>query len=257
MIQIEHVSKVYGSGESAVRALDDINVTIERGSFTCLIGGSGCGKSTLLNAIAGFDRPTAGKILIDGEEVTRPHASRQMIFQNYGLFPWRTVRGNVLFSMEHRTDLSRAERVKRADEALAVVGLKAYAKTYPANLSGGQRQRVAVARTLAAEPDVVFMDEPFGALDAITKMALQDEVRKIVADGKRTVIMVTHDIDEAIYLADRILVLKPNPGRIFRDVKVTQSFPRQRTGPDFLALRASLLESLDLASKQIEPEYTI
>lgn len=252
-IQIESLSKRYDGG---VLALDSVSLGIEKGEFVCILGGSGCGKSTLLNLVAGFERPSDGRVVIGGEEVKRPSKDRQMIFQNYGLFPWRTVEGNVAFALKDVRHLSADEKKRKVEEALATVGLEAFSASFPHQLSGGMRQRVAVARTLAAEPKVVFMDEPFGALDAITKMKLQDEVRKIVSDGERTVLMITHDIDEAIYLADRILVMKPGPGRVFKDVKVSFSFPRQRTAPDFLYLRSQLLEYLDLAVN-LEADYVI
>lgn len=252
-IEIDKLSKTY---EGGVRALSSVSLDIEKGQFVCIVGGSGCGKSTLLNLVAGFESPSEGKVIIGGEEVTRPSKNRQMIFQNYGLFPWRTVEGNVAFALEDANGISQTDKKAKVREALQTVGLEAFASSFPHQLSGGMKQRVAVARTLAAQPEVVFMDEPFGALDAITKMKLQDEVRKIVTDGTRTVLMITHDIDEAIYLGDRILVMKPHPGRVFKDIKVPLSFPRQRTNPEFVYLRSKLLEDLDLAVN-IEPEYVI
>ncbi len=256
LIEIQGVSKTYQTAEKTITALGDINLSIERGSFVCIIGGSGCGKSTLLNIIAGFERPSAGQVLIDGREVRKPSKNRQMIFQSYGLFPWRTVAGNVRFSVENDKNIDRTDIDRRVHDSLATVGLESFADAFPHQLSGGMKQRVAVARALAAEPDIVFMDEPFGALDAITKMKLQDEVRKICDNGTRTVIMITHDIDEAIYLSDRILVMKPNPGRIFQDINVKIGFPRQRTSADFVHLRSKLLQYLDLAIN-IAPEYSI
>ncbi len=256
MINIENVSKTFCAHGKTVNALSDINLDIEEGCFVCIIGGSGCGKSTLMNVIAGFEKADTGRVVIAGEEVTRPDAKRQMIFQNYGLFPWRTVEGNIRFALENDKTISPKERKEKVAKYLDLVGLHDFAHSYPHQLSGGMRQRVAVARALAAEPQIIFMDEPFGALDAITKMKLQDEVNKICTSEKRTVIMVTHDIDEAVYLGDRILVMKPAPGRIFQDIKVDLPKPRLRTGAGFTSLRSRLLESLDLAIKT-EPDYTI
>ncbi len=255
-IEINDISKTYTTDGRTVEALSHVSLGIEQGTFVVIIGGSGCGKSTLLNAIGGFDLPSSGTITIDGEAVRRPDVRRQMIFQNYGLFPWRTAAGNVAFALENNKAVSKEERLRRVDEALRTVGLEQMADAFPQSLSGGQRQRVAVARALAAEPEVVLMDEPFGALDAITKMHLQDEVRRICTDGKRTVLMVTHDIDEAVYLADRIIVMKPSPGRVYKDIKVKLGYPRNRASSAFLELRSRLLKHLGLAMN-IEPDYVI
>ncbi|MCD8318816.1 MAG: ABC transporter ATP-binding protein, partial [Paraprevotella sp.] len=253
--QLRNVSKTYTNGGKVYPVLHHIDLSVEQGDFVCIIGGSGCGKSTLLNILAGFERPDEGKVRIQGELVTRPSRKHQMIFQQYGRLSWRTVAANVAFALEGR-GLSRTQRREKIDQYLALVGLENSADAYPHQLSGGMRQRVAVARALAAEPDLLFMDEPFGALDAITKMKLQDELKNICASSGRTILMVTHDIEEAVYLGDRILVMKPNPGRIFQDIPVTLSTPRQRTEVDFIALRTKLLEALDLAVR-IEPDYQI
>ncbi len=257
LINIDHVSKTFGSKQKTVEALKDINIQIEQGSFVCIIGGSGCGKSTLLNILAGFESPSQGAITIGGQPVSKPSAKHQMIFQSYGLLPWRTVLSNIAFAIENtQKELNHKERLAKALRFLNLVGLADFADSYPHQLSGGMKQRVAVARALAAEPDVVFMDEPFGALDAITKMKLQDEIHRICSSEKRTVIMITHDIDEAVYLADRILVMRPAPGRIYKDLNVPLAHPRLRTHPDFVSLRSQLLNALDLATN-IEPEYRI
>lgn len=255
-IEVNDISKTYRTGAAPVEALSHVSLQVERGQFVCIIGGSGCGKSTLLNSIAGFELPDSGSLAMNGAPIAGPGPNRLMIFQNYGLLPWRTAEGNVAFALENRKDVPQEEKRRRIANALRTVGLAEKKDAFPGNLSGGQRQRVAVARVLAAEPEVVLMDEPFGALDAITKMHLQDVVRDICASGRRTAVMVTHDIDEAIYLADRIVVMKPNPGHIFKDLKVELPHPRNRSNPEFLQLRARLLRYLSLASGRL-PEYSI
>ena len=224
-IEIQEVSRTYKSKDKAFQALNRVSLTIERGEFICLLGPSGCGKSTLLNALAGFDRISQGSIRIAGKEVDAPNLKNVTIFQNYGLLPWRTVEKNVELGLESQK-LPADERRMIADKYLDIVGLSSFKKSYPAELSGGMQQRVAIARALAVDPDIIFMDEPFAALDALTRMKLQDEISAICREQTKTIIFVTHDIDESIVLADRIVIMTPNPGRIKTIIPV--DLPRRR-----------------------------
>ena len=236
-IEIDHLCKrVVARDTDGVRRehviLDDITLSIDRGEFVCLLGFSGCGKSTLLNLLAGFDQPTSGRITVDGQPVTRPSSSRVMIFQQYGLLPWRTVEQNVMLGLEAQR-LPRVDRQRLAEEHLRLVGLSDQARNFPARLSGGQQQRVALARGLAVNPQVLFMDEPFAALDPITRHRLQDDLLRIVSERSKTVVFVTHDIHEAIYLADRIVVLSSSPGRVRRVLTIDSPRPRSRDSGAF------------------------
>ena len=206
-INISNVSKRFTRKGQEFTALDHVNLTIEKGEFICLLGPSGCGKSTLLNAIAGFELPTSGSITINGEEVRKPNPKHVTIFQNYGLLPWRNVVRNVELALES-VKCTKAERREKAEKYLKMVGLENFMEASPHQLSGGMQQRVAIARALTAEPDIIFMDEPFGALDAITRIKLQDDILDIQKSQKKTIIFVTHDIEEAVYLADRVVVMQ-------------------------------------------------
>lgn len=254
-IEIHDVSKIYISKGKSFLALENIQLSIQKGEFLCLLGPSGCGKSTLLNAIAGFELLTRGEIRIDGKLVTQPSLRRLMIFQDYGLLPWRTVRKNVELGLES-LGIAATKRMQIAREKLALVGLEAFAERHPAELSGGQRQRVAIARALAAEPEMLFMDEPFAALDAITRMKLQDEVSAICRQQGRTILFVTHDIDEAIVLADRIVLMSPNPGRIQKIFPVRLGKHRDRTSEDFLHIREKIFVEFQMKPKD-QTEYYI
>ena len=224
-IAVSGVHKVFASGQREVVALQDITLDIPRGQFVCLLGPSGCGKSTLLNAIAGFSLPTSGSISADGRPVSGPGPDRGMVFQEYALFPWMTVEKNIAFGLEIRgeSEPSIQETVTRL---LAKLGLSDFRTRFPKDLSGGMRQRVAIARILALDSPILLMDEPFGALDALTRRNLQDELLRIWSELGKTVIFVTHSIEEAIYLADRIVVMTYRPGTIKRDVLV--DLPRLR-----------------------------
>ena len=228
-------------------ALDRVTLSVERGEFICLLGPSGCGKSTLLNVLAGFEKLESGSVKIDGEEVAGPSPKRITIFQNYGLLPWRTVQKNVELGLES-LGLSKEERAARAKKYIDLVGLTGFEKRHPLQLSGGQQQRVSIARGLAVDPEIIFMDEPFGALDAITRMKLQDDILNISREEKKTVIFVTHDIEEAVFLADRIVVMMADPGRIKSIVKVPLSDQRDRTGEQFLHVRDKIFELFNLKS---------
>jgi NitT/TauT family transport system ATP-binding protein len=238
-IDIKGVNKVFATGGREVVALKDIDLQIPQGQFVCLLGPSGCGKSTLLNAIAGFALPTSGTITADGQRITAPGPDRGMVFQEYALFPWMTVEKNVAFGLEIKGQ-SKAQIDATVEKLLAMLSLTDFRHRYPKDLSGGMRQRVAIARVLALDSPIMLMDEPFGALDALTRRNLQDELLRIWAESKKTIIFVTHSIEEAIYLADRIVVMTYRPGTIKRDLIV--GLPRQRdpASPVFNALKREL-----------------
>ncbi|MDR0932278.1 MAG: ABC transporter ATP-binding protein [Victivallales bacterium] len=252
-IEIEHAKKHFSHPDGSLFvALEDVSLTIKKGEFICLLGQSGCGKTTLLNVIAGFEKLSSGTVKIEGKSVNKASEKNVMIFQNYGLLPWRSVRRNVELGLESGS-YTRTERRKIAEDYLKMVNLSDFADRYPCSLSGGQQQRVAIARALAVKPDILFMDEPFGALDAITRGKMQHDLRKIVDREDCTVIFVTHDIDEAIFLADRIVVMTPNPGKIKRIFPVNIYQPRYRHEPDFVELREQILrEFFPKSDRRIE-----
>lgn len=248
-IDIDHVSRVYTHNGEQVKALDDIELGIREGEFICLLGPSGCGKTTLLNLMAGFERPSEGRITINGEEVREPSIRRVTIFQNYGLLPWRNVRKNIELGLESlKLDKKSMERISQ--EYLDLVGLSEFSRHHPHQLSGGMQQRVAIARALAVDPEVIFMDEPFGALDALTRMKMQDEISNIWEKKKKTILFVTHDIDESVFLADRIVVMSPHPGRIKSIIKVPLARKRDRTHPDFLNIRDRVFAEFEMKEKE-------
>ena len=235
ILKIEALGKRYAS----VEALRGADLRVERGEFICLLGASGCGKSTLLRIVAGFEAPSAGRVTVSGRAVTGPGPNRGMVFQDYGLFPWLTVRQNVGFGPRAR-GLPRAEVAATADRFVAAVGLQRFAEAYPHQLSGGMKQRVAIARVLANDAELVLMDEPFGALDAMTRERLQDELLGIWAAQKLTVLFVTHAIEEAILLADRVIVMSPGPGHIVADIRIDLPRRRDVASPEFNAVRRRL-----------------
>ena len=247
-IEVREVSKRFTSKKGESQALAGVSLAVWEGEFVCLLGPSGCGKTTLLNLMAGYDRPTAGGILIDGQPVTSPHPKRITIFQEYALLPWLTVLGNVQYGLRIQGS-DRQESLGVARKYIQMVGLEGYEDRHPHELSGGMRQRVAVARALAVEPEILFMDEPFGALDALTRLKLEEEVTRIWQEKAKTVVFVTHDIDEAIYLADRIAVMTPNPGRVRRVLTVPLNRPRDRTDLDFLRLKREIYAEFELAAR--------
>lgn len=235
-IEVDGVSKAFERDGKPFDALSEVSLTIERGEFICLLGPSGCGKSTLLSMLAGFDAPTRGAVRIDGAPVSGPVPSRVTIFQHYGLLPWQSVERNVMLGLLAKK-MPRDEARKVAAHYIDLVGLAGSERTRPAQLSGGMQQRVAIARALAVKPEVLFMDEPFAALDAITRLKMQDDVHRIAREEGVTVVFVTHDIEEAVSLADRIVVLSPNPGRVKEIIPVELGPDRLRTGEDFVAVR--------------------
>lgn len=239
MLKLDHVGKTYPNG---VHALEGITLDVGPGEIVAIVGGSGCGKSTLLRAISGLDTPSTGRVLLDGEAVTQPHEKIGMIFQEPRLLPWLTVADNVAFGIEHRP---RRQRQARAAGALVRVGLAEKAGAWPRELSGGQAQRVAIARALVPQPEVLLLDEPFSALDAFTRVDLQDHLLDLWADLKPTLILVTHDVDEAIVLADRIFVMRPRPGRIFEEIVADLPRPRDRQSAAFDFIKRRVLAALD------------
>lgn len=246
LIRGERLSHHYHSthGQSTL-ALSEVSFNVSRGEFVCLLGPSGCGKTTLLNMIAGFLMPTRGRLEVSGEVVSGPSPHRGVVFQDYSLFPWLTVAENVEFGLR-MTDVASARRKEIVADYLSMVGLAASARRYPFELSGGMKQRVAIARALATNPDVLLMDEPFAALDAMTRSALQKQLLDIHAREGKTVIFVTHNIGEAIVLATRILVLSSHPGRIVEDIRVDLPHPRRRTSPEFNALYERLTNAIGI-----------
>jgi NitT/TauT family transport system ATP-binding protein len=244
VLEVKGLTKRFGEGNSAVTALQDVSFNVHQREFLCVVGASGCGKSTLARILAGLERPSSGSLLLDGKPVEGSGADRGMVFQGYTLFPWLTVRRNVMFGprMQGRGNSAAGEE---ADQWLELVGLSSFADAYPYQLSGGMKQRVAIARALANSPRILLMDEPFGALDAQTRCQMQRHLLHIWRNADVTVVFITHDLEEAIYLADRILVLKPRPGRVAERIEVPVPRPRsteQFLTPEFLATKRRLEE---------------
>ena len=239
IIQINRVFKQFQLQEQTIHALSDASLTIAKGEFVCLIGASGCGKSTLLRIMAGFEQPTSGQALMWGKPIDGPDPTRGMVFQDYALFPWLSVRANIGFGPAAR-GLGSAEVKATVDKFIELVGLAKFANAYPHQLSGGMKQRVAIARVLANDAELVLMDEPFGALDAMTRERLQDELLEIWQRTKLTVVFVTHSVEEAIFLADRVVVMTPGPGRIESDNGLELPRPRDVASPEFNAIRRVL-----------------
>jgi NitT/TauT family transport system ATP-binding protein len=240
-IRIAGVHKVFESAHQDIVALRDIDLSVERGEFVCLLGPSGCGKSTLLNAVAGFSAPTQGSIVVDGAPVRDPGPERGMVFQEYALFPWMTVAQNIGFGLSIK-GLPKREISAKVDELLALLKLGDFRDRFPKDLSGGMRQRVAIARVLALDPPIMLMDEPFGALDALTRRSLQDELLRIWAQFRKTILFVTHSIEEAIYLADRIVVFTYRPGTIKRELRIDLPHPRDPSDAAFNTIKRELAE---------------
>ncbi len=243
-LRAQQLGVVYERDGKSVSALDEINLSIEDGEFICVVGPSGCGKSTLLNVMGGFLSPTRGSVTIDGEPVTGPDQRRILVFQERGVFPWLTVEGNIGFGL---SKLSRSEREQRIAHYVQLVRLQGFEHTYPSDLSGGMRQRLQVARALAVNPDILFLDEPFGALDSITRVIMRGELLRIWQTERRTIVFVTHDIDEAVQLADRVVVLSSRPAKIQKVLPIDISHPRNISSPRYLELRDELLKQIGLA----------
>jgi NitT/TauT family transport system ATP-binding protein len=260
ILKIKNLSKVFRSGKRSVTALDDINVVTHRREFLCVVGPSGCGKSTLVRILAGLEEHTSGSVLLQGKPVTEPGSDRGMVFQGYTLFPWLTVKKNVMFGLEVN-GRSKFEAERQALQWLALIGLEKFAKAYPHQLSGGMKQRVAIVRALANEPRILLMDEPFGALDAQTRCRMQAHLLEIWRKIDITIVFITHDLDEAIFLADRILVLSAHPGKVEELIEVPVPRPRgtsQLIFPQFLATKARLEELIyHPASEKEEETYPL
>lgn len=243
-LRLDHIDKVFERDGDAVSVLEDLNLEVADGEFVCFVGPSGCGKSTLLNLIGGFLSPSSGSITIDGETVRGPDPRRILVFQERGVFPWLTVEGNIGFGL---SKLSRAERRDRIAHYVQLVRLEGFEHSYPSDLSGGMKQRLQVARALAVNPDILYLDEPFGALDSVTRLIMRGELLRIWQAERRTVLFVTHDIDEAVQLADRVVVLSSRPAKIQEVVAIDIPHPRSLSAPRYLELRDELLNRIGLA----------
>ena len=243
-LSAQHVQMVFTRDGKSTPVLNDVNLEVGKGEFLCIVGPSGCGKSTLLSTIGGFLSPSSGEVKIDGQVVSGPDPRRIFVFQERGVFPWLTVEGNIEFGL---FKLSRSERRSRVAHYIQMVGLQGFEKSYPAELSGGMKQRLEVARALAVNPDMLLLDEPFGALDSITRLIMRGELLRIWREERNTVIFVTHDIDEAVQLADRVAVMSGRPANIQQIVKIDIPHPRDISAPRYLELRNGILEQLGLA----------
>jgi sulfonate transport system ATP-binding protein len=248
MLVLDRVGKTYPNG---VNALERFSIEIRLGEIVAVIGGSGCGKSTLLRAIAGLDRASYGTITLDGEALTAPHPKVGIIFQEPRLLPWLSVADNIGFGL---SDVPARERRDRVAAALAKVGLSDKAKAWPRELSGGQAQRVAIARALVVRPEVLLLDEPFSALDAFTRRDLQDHLLDLWSETRPTLVLVTHDVDEAVVLADRVLVMRPRPGRLFEEITNNLARPRDRNSPLFDNFKRRVLTALDRSLDRSVPD---
>lgn len=245
-LAVDSVSMVFERDGKRTEVLNNISLEVGDGEFVCLLGPSGCGKSTLLNAMAGFLAPTSGEIRVDDEPVRKPDPRRIFVFQERGVFPWLTVEGNIGFGL---LNLAKAERERRIAHYVKMVGLQGFEKTYPQELSGGMKQRLEVARALAVNPDMLLLDEPFGALDSITRLVMRGELLRIWEAERKTIIFVTHDIDEAVQLADRVVVMSARPATIQRIVNIDIPHPRDISSPRYLELRDGIFQQIGLAHK--------
>jgi len=252
-VDIDHLHIELGERQRRFEALHDVSISIAPGEFVCVLGPSGCGKSTLLGALAGHLEASAGSVRVDGAVVAGPHPDRGLVFQHHTLFPWKRVLDNVAFGLKMK-GVARGERHQRARDLLKLVGLEDFEHSYPAHLSGGMQQRVEIARVLINHPRVMLMDEPFGALDAQTRLKMQELLLEVWARIETTILFITHDIDEALFLADRILVMSPRPGRIIEEIRL--DFPRPRgpelvTSPRFTELKRHCLALLHPETKVV------
>jgi NitT/TauT family transport system ATP-binding protein len=243
-VSIRGVDKVFRRKKDDLVVLQGVDLEVRAGEFVCLLGPSGCGKSTLLNIVGGFDVPSSGTVEIDGQPVLGPDPRRVFVFQEYGIFPWASVWDNVALGLR---DKAQAEQHTIVQHYVDLVGLKGFEKSFPSELSGGMRQRVAVARALAVKPDVIFMDEPLGALDSLTRLQMRGEILRIWQQEKMTVLFVTHDVDESLQLADRVVVMSPRPGRIAEIVPVNLPHPRDIGSPEYGRLKNRLYELLGVS----------
>ncbi len=249
ILSLEHVSKSFAKIEhdTVTHALDDINLSLKKGEFVSLLGPSGCGKSTILRLVAGLIPPTQGQVMAEGKKIKKPGPDRGMVFQAPTLFPWLTVEDNVAFSLKLKNDFKVGDT--RVAKMIKMIGLENFKDDYPGQLSGGMAQRVALVRALIAEPNILLLDEPLGALDAFTRMNMQDEILKIWQERKQLILMVTHDVDEAIYMSTRVIVMTPNPGKIRDDINIELPYPRERASDEFIEYRKKILNELHLGGK--------
>jgi ABC-type nitrate/sulfonate/bicarbonate transport system ATPase subunit len=255
---IDQVTRIFPArqGHAPTRALEPVALTIGNNDFVTILGPSGCGKSTLLRIVAGLDHPTSGKVRLDGREVTGPGADRGMVFQSYTLFPWLTVRENIAFGLRER-GMPEDKRNAVADRFIQQIGLNGFENHWPKQLSGGMQQRCAIARALANDPKILLLDEPFGALDNQTRVLMQEMLLGIWERDQKTVLFVTHDIEEAIFLGSRVLVMSARPGRIKADIKIALPHPRSykiKTSPEFVALKERLVEEIRAEALKVATE---
>ena len=255
-ISVNNVNRIYSDAEgNKVNALYNVDLDIRPGEFISIIGPSGCGKTTLLRLIAGLDKPQSGELMIDGSRITDVSPERGYVFQQGGLFPWLNVENNIAYGLKARKVYKKNK--DKISKYISMVGLDGFEKSYPHQISGGMAQRVAIARALINEPKALLLDEPMGALDSFTRADLQDKILELWKENGITMILVTHDIDEAIYLSDRIVIMTPRPGKISKIIDVDLPRPRHRGGSEFLSMRKSILEHFELAQAQPQPEYMI
>ena len=255
ILEIKGINRIYKDEDNTVEALSDINLSVKRGEFISVIGSSGCGKTTLLRLIAGLDKPQSGKLLQNGEEIISPDPSRGYVFQQGGLFQWLTVEQNIAAGLKARRVYKENEH--KVAEYIDLIGLNGFEKSYPHQISGGMAQRVAIARALINDPELLLLDEPMGALDSFTRADIQDKLLELKRGNNATMILVTHDVDEAIYLSDRIVIMTPRPGKISEIMEIELPHPRHRGGVEFLSIRKNILEKFHMASAYPEPEYRI
>ncbi len=252
-ININNVTKVFGNKDEQITALNNVDFEIPAGSFVSLIGPSGCGKTTLLRCIAGLETPTSGSISVDGTKITKPGSDCGFAFQQANLFPWLTIRENIAFGLKARKIYK--QRKADVDEFIELVGLKGFENSYPHQISGGMNQRASLARALVGHPKILLLDEPLGALDAFTRMTMQDEILRLWKEHEMTMVMVTHDVDEAVYLSDYVVVMSPRPAKVEKIIKIDMTHPRARSQDIFLKYRTDILEILHYAGKVQEPEF--
>jgi ABC-type nitrate/sulfonate/bicarbonate transport system ATPase subunit len=245
-IDAQNLRKGFETDQGALQVVDDVSFQVADGEFVAIVGPSGCGKSTLMKMLAGFNMPDAGRVLIDGAQLKRPGAQGILISQHGSVFPWLTVRQNLMFGLNDRTP---SEKIAIADRYAAIVGLKGFESSYPHELSGGMLKRVEIARALAVKPAILYMDEPFSALDALMSLRMRNELLRILGEERHTVLLITHDVEEAIHLADRILVLTPRPTKIQATFEVKLPHPRRLTSPEVQTLRTAILRELGVESE--------
>jgi len=258
VLSAQHVSKLFTAGRGRdVLAVQDLSLDVEEGELLCLLGASGCGKSTILNIFAGFEPPTSGQVLLRGQPITGIEPRCGFVFQSYALFPWKTVLANVEFGLRMQ-GLGRTERLRRAEHFIGLVNLTGFERHYPVELSGGMQQRVTLARILAADPEVLLMDEPFAALDAMTRQVMQEELLHIHRASGKTIVFITHSIDEALILSDRIVVMSARPGRVKAILRNDLPSPRQvrvQLSPEFAALKAKVWNEVETEiTRSVEPD---